>query len=59
MSVKIKIKTIIQYILIYFTIATGGSAWTSFLGNDLFILSIFVIGALFLLFYKKGINYYA
>lgn len=55
MSVKIKIKTIIQYILIYFTIATGGSAWTSFLGNDLFILSIFVIGALFLLFYKKGI----
>lgn len=55
MQIQFDFYGILQYLLLYFVIATGGSAWGSFLGNDLFILIIFSIGALFLVFYNKGL----
>lgn len=47
-------KEILQYVLIYFTIATGGSAWGSFLGNNLFIFLTFATGVAYLVFSQKG-----
>lgn len=47
-------KVIAQYTLIYFSIAASGSAWGSFLGNELFILLTFAVGVAYIAFVGHG-----
>lgn len=54
MHLKIKSNNVIHYLLLYMVIASGGSAWGSMLGNDLFVLLTFCVGVCFLLFSSRG-----
>lgn len=47
-------KDLIQYIFIYLAVAAGGTGWIALIGNDNFVLLIFILGILFLLFYNRG-----
>lgn len=54
MQLNIKTNERIHYLLLYMVIASGGSAWVSLLGNNLFVLVTFCTGAGFLIFFNRG-----